>query len=87
MCKLFQEYMRNNGISEGSVKKYSKQVACNADVREIIEKTTGKDSLYKVNSPEEAEKIERKLSRHLVILRSITCTLWDYPTTLNFLPT
>ena len=56
VCKLFQEYMRNNGISEGSVKKYSKQVACNADVREIIEKTTGKDSLYKVSSPEEAEK-------------------------------
>lgn len=48
--------MRNNRISEGSVKKYSKQVACNADVREIIEKTTGKDSLYKVSSPEEAEK-------------------------------
>jgi hypothetical protein len=55
--KLFQEYMRNNGISEGSVKKYSNQVACNADVREIIEKITGKDSLYKVTSPEEAGKI------------------------------
>ena len=57
VCKLFQEYMRNKGISEGSVKKYSNQVAFNADVREIVEKITGKDSLYKVTSPEEAGKI------------------------------
>lgn len=57
VCKLFQEYMRNKGISEGSVKKYSNQVAYNADVREIVEKITGKDSLYKVTSPEEAGKI------------------------------
>ena len=57
MCTLFQEYMRNNGISEGSVKKYSNQVASNADVRGIVEKITGKDSLYKVTSPEETEKI------------------------------
>lgn len=57
MCKLFQDFMRNNGTSEGSVKKYSIQVARNAEVRAIVEKITGKDSLYKVFSPEDAGKV------------------------------
>lgn len=57
MCKLFQDYMRNNGTSEGSIKKYSIQVARNAEVRAIVENITGKDSLYKVFSPEDAGKV------------------------------
>lgn len=57
MCKLFQDYMRNNGTSEGSVKKYSIQVSRNAEVRAIVEKITGKDSLYKVFSPDDAGKV------------------------------
>lgn len=57
MCNLFQDFMRKSGTSEGSVKKYSIQVARNAEVRAIVEKITGKDSLYKVFSPEDAGKI------------------------------
>lgn len=57
MCKLFQDYMRNNGTSEGSIKKYSIQVARNAEVRAIVEKIIGKDSLYKVFTPEDASKV------------------------------
>ncbi len=57
MCRLFQDYMRNDGTSEGSVKKYSIQVARNAEVRDIVKRITGKDSLYKVLSPEDAGKV------------------------------
>lgn len=57
MRKQFQDFMRQNGTSEGSVKKYSTLVANNADVRAIIKQLTGKDSLYLVTSPDEATKI------------------------------
>ena len=57
MCKLFQDFMRQNGTSEGSIKKYSTQVANNADVRAIIKQLTGKDSLFLVTSPDEATEI------------------------------
>ena len=57
MRQLFQDFMRQNGTSEESVKKYSNLVANNADVRAIIKQVTSKDSLYLVTSPDEATEI------------------------------
>lgn len=63
MCRLFQEYLRKNGISEGSVKKYSIQVACNVDVKAVIKKITGNESLYKVISPDDANNIRLEVKK------------------------
>jgi len=57
MCLLFQKFMRENGTSENSVKKYSIQVSRNADVRSIVETISGKDSLFKVTSLDDANAI------------------------------
>lgn len=61
MCKLFQDFMRQNGTSERSIKKYSTQVANNADVCAIVKRITGNGSLFQVKSSDQASKVRTEV--------------------------
>ena len=57
MEKMFMQFMREMGISEASVKKYSHHVIHNSQVKEIVQKYTGRDSLFSVTSVEDIKPI------------------------------
>ena len=63
MCELFQEFMRKNGLSERSVKKYSSTVPNNKGVCFAVKTITGKSSLFRVTSLDELEKILTEVLR------------------------
>lgn len=55
--KLFMQFMRDQGISEASVKKYALHVNHNSEVKEIVKKYTGKETLFSVASVEDIKQI------------------------------
>lgn len=61
--KRFMQYMRDKGISESSVKKYALVVSHNAEVKEIIKKYTGKDSLFTIVSLDKLNQILQEIKK------------------------
>ena len=53
----FIQYLRNKGLSESSVIKYSRQVSISAGVKEIVKRYAGVESLYSVTSTETIKQI------------------------------
>ena len=59
--KRFIQYMRDKGISESSVRKYALHVSHNAEVKGVVNRYTGKDSLFSVVSIEDLNKILQEI--------------------------
>lgn len=61
ICKLFQDYLRRQGKSENSIRKYSLHVAHNTGVKEIIKNITGQDSLFEILSIDDVAKVRAEV--------------------------